>query len=140
MPQLAHPHALIVDDDPIILMDARGILEDAGFQAHEANSGDEAKATLHRIAEDVTLLFSDVEMPGHTNGFALARYVAEHWPWIEIVIASGRVQPAVGDMPHKASFIAKPFSSDTVHGHLRAKLPEHKKPTELKAMGGALPS
>lgn len=133
MPAQSTPHALVVDDDPIILMDARAILEDAGFQAHEASSGDEAIGALEQHARDVTLVFSDVEMPGGLNGFALARHIAEHWPWIEIVIASGRLRPGDGDMPHKASFIAKPFNADTVRGHLRTKLPEDKKPGALKA-------
>ena len=126
------PFALVVDDDPIILMDARGILEDAGFRVHEAANGDEAIELLTEVADQVTLLFSDVEMPGRTNGFALARHVAERWPGIEIVIASGRVKPADGDMPEKASFIGKPFDAGMVHGHLREKLPDGKKPEPLK--------
>ncbi len=126
------PYAFVVDDDPVILMDVRAILEDAGFRSYEAGSGDEAKELLGRVAEHVTLLFSDVEMPGGTNGFALAKYVAVHWPWIEIVIASGRLTPADGDMPEKASFIAKPFDCHMVHGHLREMLPESKKPAPLK--------
>lgn len=80
----------------------------------------------------VTLLFSDVEMPGQTDGFALARHVFEHWPEIEIVIASGRIKPASGDMPEKATFISKPFNAAMIHGHLREKLPEGKKPEPLK--------
>ncbi|PVE51253.1 hypothetical protein DC429_16835 [Arthrobacter sp. TPD3018] len=33
------PYALIVDDDPIILMDLDGILSDAGFRCVEADHG-----------------------------------------------------------------------------------------------------
>lgn len=83
-------------------------------------------------AENIILLFSDVEMPGGTNGFALARHVAKHWPHIEIVIASGRIKPEAGDMPEKATFIGKPFSKAMVHDHLRKTLPDRKKPEPLK--------
>ena len=93
------PYAVVVDDDPFILMHACDILEEAGFRFHEASTGKEAKTLLADHADDVTLLFSDVEMPGDTDGFALAHYVAEHWPWIEIVIASGNVKPGPGDSP-----------------------------------------
>ena len=126
------PYALVVDDDPIILMDACGILEDAGFRYYEAGTGDEAKALLEEHADNVILLFSDVEMPGAMNGFVLARHVAEHWPWIEIVIASGRVRPEASDMPEKATFIGKPFNQQMVHKHLRDKLPHGKQPEPLK--------
>lgn len=72
-------------------------------------------------------------MPGETNGFALAHHVAERYPEIAIVVASGRIAPNPGDMPEKATFISKPFSSDVVHDHLRRILPDGKKPEPLKA-------
>jgi len=126
------PFALVVDDDPIILMDACDILENVGFRCHSADDGDAAKEMLPGHADGITLLFSDVEMPGDTNGFALAHHVSTHWPWIEIVIASGNVKPAPGDMPEKATFIGKPFSAALVHEHLREKLPDGKKPEPLR--------
>lgn len=126
------PYALVVDDDPLILMHACDILEAAGFRFYEASTGDEAKVLLSQCSENVTLLFSDVEMPGSTNGFALAHHVATHWPWIEIVIASGRIQPVPGDMPDKATFLSKPFNNEMVFAHLRDTLPDGKKPEPLK--------
>lgn len=126
------PRALAVDDDAIILMHACDILERAGFDFLEASTGDEAKRLLHDHAEHVMLLFSDVEMPGETDGFALAHHVAQHWPWIEVVIASGRVKPGPDDMPGRATFIPKPFTADMVHDHLRNKLPHHKQPEPLR--------
>jgi CheY-like chemotaxis protein len=127
-----NPYAIVVDDDPLILMDVCGILEDAGFRTHEADHGDAAILMLPEFAHTITLLVSDVDMPGETDGFALARHVAETYPWIEIVIASGRLRPEDGDMPEKATFLSKPFSATTVRGHLRQTLPDGKKPEPLK--------
>ncbi|RKE43566.1 MULTISPECIES: response regulator [unclassified Sphingomonas] len=126
------PYALVVDDDPLIMMDTTSILEDAGFRFYEAMDGDEAKRILAANSENIVLLFSDVDMPGETNGFALARHVAENWPAIEIVIASGHVLPKPGEMPEKATFISKPFNKQMVHGHLRNMLPDSKLPEPLK--------
>jgi DNA-binding NtrC family response regulator len=126
------PYALVVDDDPLIMMDTTSILEDAGFRFHEAMTGDEAKLILQQHGESIILLFSDVDMPGDTNGFALARHTAEHWPAIEIVIASGHVMPKAGEMPEKATFISKPFNKHMVHEHLRKMLPDNKLPDPLK--------
>jgi len=126
------PYALVVDDDALVLMNLCDILEEAGFRFHEAGSGDEAKILLEDCGDSITLLFTDVEMPGETDGFALAHHVAEHWPEIEIVVASGRVKPKAGDMPDNATFISKPFSAQVVHDHLREKLPAGKKPDPLK--------
>lgn len=125
------PFALVVDDDPLILMDTTAILEDAGFRVHEAMDGEEAKAILSKHAQSIVLLFSDVDMPGPTNGFSLARHARDNWPHIEIVIASGHVLPSAGDMPDKATFISKPFSKRVVHQHLAKMLPNDKKPEPL---------
>jgi FixJ family two-component response regulator len=59
---------------------------------------------------DVAVVFTDVEMPGHLNGLDLARYVADHCPGITVVIASGRVRPAPGDLPADALFLPKPYA------------------------------
>lgn len=126
------PFALAVDDDAIIRIDACQILEAAGFRCLDAETGDEALTILDAKAEQIVLLFTDVEMPGSVNGFALARHVAEHWPHIEIVVSSGRLQPAPGDLPAKAAFITKPFSAEVVHDELRRLLPDGKKPEPLK--------
>ncbi|WP_264606421.1 response regulator [Sphingobium sp. B2D3C] len=124
--------ALVVDDDALILMHACNILEDAGFRCFDACDGRAAVELLDLHATSINLLFSDVEMPGGIDGFALARHVTEHWPHIEIVIASGRIAPEPGDMPEHATFVAKPFSAQKVHDHLRASLPDTKKPEPLK--------
>jgi CheY-like chemotaxis protein len=126
------PYALVVDDDALVLMTSCDILEEAGFRFYEAGSGDEAKSVLEESGDAITLLFTDVEMPGETNGFELAHYAAQNWPDIEIVIASGRIAPRPGDMPAKATFISKPFSIEIVHDHLRRTLPDGKQPEPLK--------
>jgi CheY-like chemotaxis protein len=125
------PFALVVDDDALILMHACDILEEAGFRFYEASDGDGAMRLLEEHAQNVILLFTDVEMPGSLNGFALAQIVNERWPDIEIVVASGRLLPGPGDMPERATFISKPFSRNTVHDHLRSTLPDGKKPRQL---------
>lgn len=126
------PYAIVVEDDPIIMMETTYILEDAGFRVHESFDGDEAVVLLEEHWESTVLLFSDVDMPGSINGFALARQVAVRWPQIEIVIASGHVSPAEGDMPARATFITKPFNQRMVHEHLNKILPDDKKPEPLK--------
>ena len=126
------PYALAVDDDPFILMDVTGILEDAGFRTYEADDADAAIAMLPEYAHTIPLLFSDVDMPGCTNGFALAHHVAENYPWIEIVIGSGHLRPKAGDLPDKATFVSKPFNAQMMHGHLRETLLGRKLPEPLR--------
>jgi len=64
---------LIADDEPLIRMGVRRILEDAGYQVvAEAASGEEAIALFHRHAPDLVIL--DIRMaPG--DGIEVARAI-----------------------------------------------------------------
>jgi DNA-binding response OmpR family regulator len=127
------PFALVVDDDALILMDASDILSDAGFRPLEASDVDAAEILLVEYAAEITLLFTDVQMPGTRNGFDLARMTAERWPDIGILIASAVADPHPELMPKGAIFVRKPFSQDVIYDRLQALLPEGKKPEPLKA-------
>lgn len=126
------PYALVVDDDALIRLDAVDILEDAGFRVLEAFDVESAVEVLEQSGDDIQLLFTDVQMPGSRNGFALARDCAKGWPHIKIVVASGQARPNENDMPADAVFIAKPFSADIVHARLIELLPDGQKPEPLK--------
>ncbi len=67
---------LVVEDEPIILMLAVSIVEDAGYEALEARSADEAVRILESRS-DVRIVFTDIEMPGSMDGLKLARAI--HW-------------------------------------------------------------
>lgn len=126
------PYALAVDDNPIIVMAVIDILREAGFRTLDAMTVEEARGLLLRHAPSVILLFSDVDMGDGEDGFALARWTADRFEEIEIVIASGAFVPADGDMPDRATFLRKPFSAQTVKDHLASTMPDHKKPEPLK--------
>lgn len=130
------PYALVVDDDGLIRMDAADILEQAGFRTLEAGSVDQALSILQQHHQDVILLFTDVQMPGSQNGFALARETARNYPHISIVVASGQLKPGPGDLPEGARFIAKPFSAKLVHHHVSQVMPDERKPAPLKKLVG----
>ena len=127
------PYALVVDDDDGLLrMNTAEILEEAGFRTYEAEDGDAAIVVLEQHHLDIALLFSDVDMPGSRDGFALAREAAVRWPYVALVIASGQRHPAPGEMLEGACFIGKPFSAEMVHGHLQEILPDDRKPDPLR--------
>jgi DNA-binding response OmpR family regulator len=126
------PFALVVDDDVLILMDASGIIADSGFRPLEAGNVDAAELLLVEYGGEITLLFTDVQMPGKRNGFDLARMTAERWPDIGILVASGLATPEPGLMPDGALFVQKPFTANVIYNRLRALLPEGKRPEPLK--------
>lgn len=126
------PFALVVDDDMLILMDAAEILADAGFRPLEAGDADAAENLLIEYAGEIVLLFTDVQMPGRRDGFALARMTAARWPEIGILVASGLANPDPGSMPEGAMFLRKPFHADLIYDRLQVLLPDGVKPEPLK--------
>ena len=76
---MSEPIALVVDDERLILMDTSDIIRDAGYDAVEASSADDAIAFLEKHGL-LQLLFTDVQTGGRLDGLDLARKVAERWP------------------------------------------------------------
>ena len=79
---------LIVEDEVLIRMDVADYLRTCGYRVVEAGDAAEAIAVIesgHRI----DLMFSDVQMPGAMDGFALARWVRTHHPQIRVILTSG---------------------------------------------------
>ena len=126
------PFALVVDDDLLILMNAVDILTTAGFRALEAHNVDGAEAVLIDYADEITLLFTDVQMPGTRNGFDLAQLAAKSWPDLRIIVSSGLAKAEDGMLPPHAVFISKPFSADVIYDELQRLLPDGAKPEPLK--------
>lgn len=114
-------------------MGAADILKDAGFQVMDADHGDTAFALMQQRHREVVLLFTDVQIPGTLDGFALARAVAVCGPHVAIVVPSGHANPGPGSMPDKARFIGKPFNANMVHAHLHEILPDGQKPAPVRA-------
>jgi CheY-like chemotaxis protein len=105
---------LVVEDEGLVRLMAVDMLEDAGFAVIEASSADEAWTVLEDRGGDIGVLFTDIEMPGSMNGFALASRVAERWPHIRLVMTSGRCRPAKRDVPDHGKFVPKPYFADQV--------------------------
>lgn len=77
---------LVVEDNPLILMDMVGMLADLGHRVLEASSGGQALDTLREYGADLVL--TDEEMPGMT-GTRLRAEIRKAWPGLPVVLASG---------------------------------------------------
>jgi CheY-like chemotaxis protein len=112
------PVVLIVEDEFLVRMDAVDMIAAAGFQVAEAADADEAIGILE-ARRDITVVFTDIQMPGSMDGLKLARAVRGRWPPIKIVATSGRVGIAETDLPEGGRFLPKPYSPTDVADLLR---------------------
>lgn len=109
---------LVVEDEPLLRMMALDLVEDAGFEAIEARDADEAIAMLE-AREDITIVFTDVDIPGSMDGLKLAAAIRDRWPPIEIIITSGHVRLDDDGIPLRTVFFAKPYDHSEVTSTLR---------------------
>ncbi|WP_181902397.1 MULTISPECIES: response regulator [Rhodopseudomonas] len=115
------PVVLVVEDEPLLRMNAVDMIEAAGFQVLEAGSADAAISILE-VREDIRLVFTDIQIPGSMDGLKLARAVRGRWPPIKIVATSGRVTVTPDDLPDGGRFVPKPYTSAQITGVLREML------------------
>jgi two-component sensor histidine kinase/CheY-like chemotaxis protein len=101
-------NVLVVEDEMVLRMRAVDIVEDAGFTAVQAVNADEALAILESRS-DISLLFSDIQMPGSMDGLKLAHAVHHRWPSIRIILVSGQVKVSDADKPADSRFFGKPL-------------------------------
>jgi two-component sensor histidine kinase/CheY-like chemotaxis protein len=113
------PNVLIVEDEMMLRMRAVDIVEDAGFCPVEAVNADEALSILESRS-DITLLFTDIQMPGSMDGLKLAHAVHDRWPSIKIILVSGQVSPSAAEKPADSRFFGKPLSVDKMISELQA--------------------
>jgi CheY-like chemotaxis protein len=118
-PILDQPVVLLVEDEPLVRLTQVDILREAGFWVLEAADADEAFEML-RGRKDVSVVLTDVDMPGSLDGFEFARLVAQGWPKVGVLVISGKAFPDEGDLPPSAVFAAKPVYPDALVGHLKA--------------------
>jgi two-component sensor histidine kinase/FixJ family two-component response regulator len=104
----AVPNVLVVEDEMLLRMRAVDIVEDAGFNPIEAISADQAISILE-ARSDISLLFTDIQMPGSIDGLKLAHAVHDRWPSIKIILVSGRAKPSETERPLDSRFFSKPL-------------------------------
>ena len=107
-PSRPSTNVLVVEDEMVLRMRAVDIVEDAGFTAVEAANADQALSILESRS-DISLLFSDIQMPGSMDGLKLAHAVHDRWPSIKIILVSGQVKLSDADKPADSRFFGKPL-------------------------------
>ena len=102
------PVVLVVEDEMVLRMRAVDIVEDAGFVPVEAISADQALKILES-RDDISLLFTDIQMPGTMDGLKLAHATHTRWPHIKIILVSGQIAVTDEDKPEDSKFFPKPL-------------------------------
>ncbi|MFQ6039642.1 MAG: sigma-54-dependent transcriptional regulator [Candidatus Poribacteria bacterium] len=106
---------LIIDDEPNVCSSLQGILEDEGYTAYTAQSGEEGLEQLARRDANIVLL--DILMPGGIDGIETLRRIKSDYPDAGVIMITGHGTYEYALEAGKLGaldFIEKPLSIDKV--------------------------
>jgi two-component system chemotaxis response regulator CheY len=116
------PRALVVDDARTIRLILKRILEEAGFEAVEAENGFDALAWL-ASGQAAQLVFVDWEMP-EMNGISFVRKVRENPAYRDVRLVMVTKETRLHNVKEALDagadeYIMKPFTKDVVRDKLQ---------------------
>ncbi len=103
---------LVVEDEFLVRLTLVEALSDEGFQVLEAETGDAALPILQDYQE-ISLLLTDIQLPGTINGHALALKARENLPNLPIIFMTGGPDEET-DGSGQDVFISKPYTLATI--------------------------
>ncbi len=115
---------LVAEDEQMVRVLIRKVLEQAGYTVLLASGGAEALQLAARHAGPIQMLVTDVVMPG-MNGRELARRLLELRPDTKVLFLSGYADDAVerhGVLDPGTAFMQKPFSPGALASRVREVL------------------
>ena len=114
---------LLVDDDEVVRNVVSTMLEELGYRVLNVADGPAALAALER-EPDVSLLFTDVVMPG-MSGRQLAERALQLRPQLRVLYTSGYTQNAIvhnGRLDAGVELISKPYDREQLAAKVRRVL------------------
>ena len=118
---------LVVEDEVLVRMPISQYLRDCGYRVIEAANAQEAVTVLSHEETVVDVVFTDIEMPGALDGFGLAKWVREHRPGVEVILA-GTLPRTVRQAEElcEEGLLPKPYDAQAVHDQIRRLLAARK--------------
>lgn len=124
---------VVVEDEPLVRLAATDLFAEAGITVVEFNDGDAAMDYLRDHKGDVAAVFTDMYLPGDTDGLELAGIVSEVCPDIAVLVTSGQHRDRPGRLGPGVRYVAKPWKPDDVLSTMRAAV-------DSGRSGGATPA
>ena len=117
---------LIVGHEVLIRMVISAYLRDCGYKVIEAAKADEAILVLQREELTIDVVFTDTEMPGSMDGFALSQWVRANRQGVDVILVGSpaRAADAAGELCASGPTLSKPYEPQAVLDRIKRLLGE----------------
>lgn len=115
---------IVVDADVLIRNALAEYLRHCGYKVFEAATSDEVIIALDEGAMKIDALLADAELSGRFNAFELRRWVRDHHPDVDVVLA-GSVDSAAkvaGQLCDEGPHLQRPYDPESVAAHIKRVL------------------
>ena len=105
---------LVVDDEPAVRDTLRDMLEEMGYEASTAASGEQAIAAIATVQPHV--VFLDLRMPGISGLEALA-YFRQHHRRVPVIVITGSIEQEIARQARAGgafAVVGKPIGLDAL--------------------------
>jgi DNA-binding NtrC family response regulator len=109
---------LIVDDEPTVRQVLAEMLSESEFVILEAETASQALSILRTAGPKITVVVTDVKMPGILDGLDLAKFTEKSWPWIKVIVMTGFVESVPQGLPPNVRFLPKPWKVDEMMSNI----------------------
>lgn len=111
---------LVIDDEGIVRISCKRILEPEGFNVDIASDGYEAIELIKKQVYD--LIITDLKMP-KMDGFEVLRWIKDISPSSKVIVITGFSTPDIAEKSLSAGaakYLEKPFSPETLISVVKA--------------------
>lgn len=127
------PNLLLIDADILIRAPLAAYLRECGFRVIEAGTSAEARKFVEDETIAIDVVLADTGLPDE-GGFALAAWIREQRPGLEIILAASAEQAAqkAGDLCEGEAPLAKPYDHQLVLDRIRRAIAAHERNTRKR--------
>lgn len=115
---------LVVEKEVLIRAVISDYLRRCGYRVLEAIDAGEALLLLEKPGIAIHIVFTDVELSDAMDGFALARWVRENRPDIQVLMAgtARRAADLASDLCESGTPVEKPYDPSTIIDRIKRLL------------------
>jgi CheY-like chemotaxis protein len=115
---------LVVDDEAIVRISCKRILEPEGFNVEVANDGYEALELIKKKGYEI--IITDLKMP-KMDGLEVLKWIKENSPQSKVIVITGFSTPEIAEKSLSAGaekYLEKPFTPEVLINAVRSVLVE----------------
>lgn len=131
IPRRGHETILVVEDEPFVRRFVQAVLQAHGYTVFLAANAQEALEIWKTESEGISLLLTDMIMPGGVTGKELAEKLSADKPGLKVVFSSGYSLDVLGDdfrLCSGCALLQKPYRAQVLAATVRQCLDGQPRP------------